>query len=124
MLKGRNMPNIETCKIKDNDSKIDFVLRKNLPDQEKFQLLANLFSVFSDAMRVKLMYLLLQKELCVCDISEILNATQSNISHHLAILKDHNLVGFRKEGKKVIYFLKDDHVKKIIQMGFEHILER
>ncbi len=96
-----------------------------LTDAENFQKLGDLYSNFSDPLRLKILYLLFQaNKMCVSDITKSLNATQSNISHHLAILRANNLIGFTKEGKQVKYFLKDEHVILIMKMGIEHILEK
>jgi len=99
-------------------------VKKEMLTDEEFQKLGNLYSVFSDPMRIKIIFTLFKKDLCVCDISAILSSTQSNISHHLAILKDNDLVSYRKKGKQVIYSLKDEHVKAIFFMGLEHIDEK
>ncbi len=96
-----------------------------LKDEENFQRLGDLYSNFSDPLRLKILYLLFKEnKMCVSDIVKKLNASQSNISHHLAILRANNLIGFVKDGKQVNYFLKDEHVILIMKMGIEHILER
>ena len=94
-----------------------------LPQDEHFFELAEFFSVMGDSTRIKILYLLFEGELCVCDISEKLNMIMSAISHQLRVLKNARLVKFRKQGKSVLYSLDDDHIKTIINMGIEHISE-
>ncbi len=86
--------------------------------------LADLFKVFGDTTRMRIMYSLMEGELCVCEISDKLSMTSSAISHQLKVLKDNNLVANRREGKTIYYFLADDHVRTIVEMGFEHLRER
>ena len=85
--------------------------------------LAELFKVFGDSTRIRILYVLFQSELCVCDLAEALQMTQSAISHQLKILKQAKLVSGRREGKSVFYSLADDHVRLIIDQGREHIEE-
>ena len=85
--------------------------------------LADLFKVFGDATRVKILYVLLQSEMCVCDLAELLGMTQSAISHQLRVLKQTKLVKNRREGKTVFYSLADGHIQTILNQGMEHILE-
>ena len=98
-------------------------IRKHLPSQEKLYDLAELYKVFGDSTRVSLLYILLEEELCVCDLAALLGVSVSAVSHQLRILKQARLVKFRKEGKTVFYSLADDHVKDIIGEGMEHIEE-
>ena len=92
--------------------------------EEKYSDLAELFKVFGDVTRIKILSILLNRELSVGDIADGLGMTQSAISHQLKILKDSNLVGNRREGKTMIYFLSDDHVRTVIAQGFEHLIEK
>lgn len=94
-----------------------------MPKDEILCDLADLFKVFGDGTRIKILYALFESELCVCAIAEILSMSQSAISHQLKILKDVNLVGFRRAGKTVIYYLLDDHVRSIIGQGYHHLTE-
>ena len=94
-----------------------------MPDDETLYDLAELFKVFGDSTRIKILYALFEAELCVCDISKLLGLTQSAVSHQLRVLKGSRLVKFRREGKTVFYSLDDDHVRKIIGQGMEHINE-
>ncbi len=94
-----------------------------MPVTEELFDLAELFKIFGDSTRIKILYVLFEAEMCVCDIAQILNMTVSAISHQLRILKQARLVKFRKEGKSVFYSLADEHIKKIIDNGMEHIKE-
>lgn len=94
-----------------------------LPKEEDLYDLAELFKVFGDSTRIRILYALFEHEMCVCDIADLLGMTQSAISHQLRVLKQSQLVRFRKEGKTVFYFLADDHVRSIINQGMEHIQE-
>jgi len=94
-----------------------------MPDEDQLYDLAEVFKVFGDSTRIKILYVLFEAELCVCDIAQLLNMTQSAISHQLRILKQNRLVKNRRDGKSVFYSLADSHVKTIISQGMEHIQE-
>ena len=94
-----------------------------MPSDDELYDLAELFKVFGDSTRIRILYALFESEMCVCDIAESLNMTQSAISHQLKILKQSKLVGNRREGKSIIYFLADEHVRTILGQGMNHILE-
>ena len=94
-----------------------------MPDDELIYDLAEFFKVFADSTRMKIIYALMDKELCVGDIAEIVNTTQSAISHQLRVLKQAKLVKFRKDGKEVYYSLDDEHIEEIVKKGREHIEE-
>lgn len=94
-----------------------------MPDEEVLYDLAELFKVFGDTTRIRILYVLFESQMCVCDIASLLNMTQSAISHQLRILKQAQLVKSRREGKSIIYSLADDHVRTIIGQGREHIEE-
>ncbi len=96
---------------------------KVLPNDETLYDLAELFKMFGDSTRIKILYTLFDNELCVGDIAQLLNLTQSSVSHQLRILKDSKLVKFRREGKIIFYSLADEHVRLIIGTGMEHIEE-
>ncbi len=98
-------------------------VKNNMPEDEKLYDLAELFKVFGDTTRVKILYALFEEEMCVCDIADLLNMTQSAISHQLRVLKQARLVKFRKEGKTVYYSLDDNHIKQIFNCGLCHIEE-
>ena len=94
-----------------------------LPKEEMVSDLAELFKIFGDRTRLKILFVLLKEEMCVCDIAHILGMQQSAISHQLRVLKQSRLVKFRKEGKTVFYSLADAHVKTVLGQGMEHITE-
>lgn len=98
-------------------------VREDMPDDEVLYDLAELFKVFGDTTRVKILYVLFESELCVNDIAQCLNMTPSAVSHQLRILKASKLTKFRREGKTIFYSLDDDHVRSMIAMGMEHISE-
>lgn len=104
-------------------SKVLYEVREGMPEESRLGALSDLFKLFGDGTRIKILYSLFESELCVCAISELLGMTQSAISHQLKVLKDGDLVGCRREGKTVYYFLADDHVRTIIGQGYEHITE-
>ena len=94
-----------------------------MPSDELLIDLADLYKVFGDYSRVRIMYILLQEELCVQDIATSLDMTQSAVSHQLKILKQNKLVHARREGKSIYYSLADEHVSNILDMGREHLEE-
>ncbi len=98
-------------------------VQSEMPEEELLYDLAELYKVFGDTTRIKILYVLFEQEMCVCDIAQILNMTMSAISHQLRVLKQAGLVKYRREGKAVFYALADDHVRTIIGMGMEHIEE-
>lgn len=106
-----------------NHEKMLDMVRHELPTYELLCDLSDLFRLFGDTTRVKILFSLFESEMCVCAIAELLGMTQSAISHQLKILKDANLVANRREGKTIYYFLSDDHVRTIIAKGFEHLIE-
>lgn len=95
----------------------------HMPKEEELYELADLFKIFSDPTRIKILYVLSESELCVCDIAEKLDMTQSAISHQLKILKQSKLVKNQREGKTVFYSLADGHVKTIMRHGLDHVQE-
>ena len=98
-------------------------VRGMLPEEELTMDLADTFKLFADSTRVKILYALTLSELCVCDISALLGMSMSSVSHQLRILKQSNLVKYRKAGRVVYYSLADDHVRTIISVTMEHVLE-
>lgn len=94
-----------------------------LPKDEFLCDLGDLFKLFGDTTRIKILYSLFESELCVCAIAELIKMEQSAISHQLKILKDAKLVGCRRDGRTNVYFLADDHVRTIIEQGFDHLME-
>lgn len=99
-------------------------VRERMEDTETLYSVSDFFKVMSDSTRMRILYALDKAEMCVCDLSVLLNMTKSAISHQLKVLKDAELVKNRREGKNVFYSLKDDHVKAIIETGIEHIKEK
>lgn len=99
------------------------IVNETLPDEVELYNLAELFKVFGDSTRIRILYVLFEAEVCVCDLAQALNMTQSAISHQLKILKQNKLVKSRREGKSVFYSLADGHVRTIIAQGREHIEE-
>jgi ArsR family transcriptional regulator len=98
-------------------------VKGKMPQEETLYDLAELFKVFGDSTRIKILWALDEAEMCVCDIAALLNMTQSAISHQLRVLKQAKLVKNRKEGKVVYYSLDDEHVKQIFNQGLVHINE-
>lgn len=94
-----------------------------MPDDERLFALAEIYKVFGDSTRIRIMCALMPGEMCVCDISECLGMTQSAISHQLRLLKAHRLVKSRREGKSMFYSLDDEHVLSILSQGLSHIQE-
>lgn len=99
------------------------LVNKTMPEETELYDLAELFKIFGDSTRIRILFVLFESEVCVCDLAEVLNMTQSAISHQLRILKQNKLVKSRREGKSVFYSLADGHVRTIIDQGREHIEE-
>ena len=99
------------------------IVDETLPEETELYDLAELFKVFGDSTRIRILFVLFEAEVCVCDLAKALNMTQSAISHQLRILKQNKLVKSRREGKSIFYSLADDHVRTIINQGREHIEE-
>ncbi len=98
-------------------------VQEQLPDDEILYDLAELFRVFGDSTRIKILYALFESELCVGDIAALLHLSQSSVSHQLRLLKASKLVKFRRNGKAMFYSLDDDHVRTILALGMEHVEE-
>lgn len=114
---------VECCdSFQVHDDLVDSV-NKTMPAEEELYDLAELFKVFGDSTRIRILFVLFEAEVCVCDLAETLHMTQSAISHQLRILKQSKLVKSRREGKSVFYSLADEHVRTIIAQGREHIEE-
>lgn len=99
------------------------IVNDTMPEETELYDLAELFKVFGDSTRIRILFVLFEAEVCVCDLAKVLNMTQSAISHQLRILKANKLVNSRREGKSVFYSLADGHVRTIIAQGREHIEE-
>ena len=100
------------------------IVNDNMPDEDELYDLAELFKVFGDSTRIRILFVLFESEVCVCDLAETLNMTQSAVSHQLRILKQAKLIKNRREGKSIFYSLADGHVRTIISQGIEHIEEK
>lgn len=98
-------------------------LTEKLPSEDKLDQLEDLFKIFGDSTRIKILYVLHQDELCVCDIASVLSMNQSAVSHQLRILRQNRLIKSRRSGKNIYYSLADEHVHTIISMGIDHIQE-
>jgi DNA-binding transcriptional ArsR family regulator len=106
-----------------HEDEVNKIKSKMLEDEFLFEVSDN-FKVFGDSTRLKILYALSQKDLCVCDLAAVLDISQSAISHQLRVLRSKNLVKFRKEGKMACYFLADEHVVAMIELGVEHTKEK
>ena len=114
---------IECCEENHIHPDLLDIVHSHIPADEEMMDLAELFKMFGDTTRMKILFVLMQSEVCVCDLAEVLNMTQSAISHQLRILKSSRLVKNRREGKSIFYSLADEHVRNIIAMGLEHVRE-
>ena len=94
-----------------------------IPGEEMLFELSELYKIFGDSTRIKILYVLFESEMCVCDIAQLLELSQSAISHQLRVLKNARLIKFRRDGKTIFYSLADEHVRTIIDQGIEHIEE-
>ncbi|WP_325247304.1 ArsR/SmtB family transcription factor [Dysosmobacter sp.] len=115
--------NVECCDFIHAHEDIVEKVRQVMPGEDTLYDLTELFRIFGDSTRVRILYVLFESEMCVCDIAALLGMTQSAISHQLRALKSARLVKSRREGKTVFYSLADDHVKAIINQGLEHVSE-
>ena len=115
--------NVECCDFIHAHEDIVEKVRQVMPGEDTLYDLTELFRIFGDSTRVRILYVLFESEMCVCDIAQLLGMTQSAISHQLRALKSARLVKSRREGKTVFYSLADDHVKAIINQGLEHVSE-
>ena len=122
MIMDRN-EELEVCGEKIVHQHIVDKVKLDMPQEEELYDLAELFKVFGDTTRIRILYVLFKESMCVCDIAQSLEMTQSAISHQLKVLKQAKLVNSRRDGKSVIYSLADGHVRTIIAQGMEHIKE-
>lgn len=114
---------VERCDFSHVHQEIVDKVERTMPEDEILYDLAELFKIFGDSTRIKILYVLFESEMCVCDIAKLLGMTQSAISHQLRALKQSKLVKYRREGKTVFYSLADGHVRTILGQGMEHIAE-
>lgn len=115
--------NVECCDFIHAHESIVAQVRETLPGEDTLYDLTELFRIFADSTRVRILYVLFESEMCVCDIAALLGMTQSAISHQLRALKNARLVKSRRDGKTVFYSLADEHVKTILDQGIEHVTE-
>lgn len=114
---------IECCDNNEIHSGLLKLVNEKMPNEEKLYDLSELFKVFGDSTRIRILFVLFESEVCVCDLAAVLNMTPSAVSHQLNTLKRNKLIKSRREGKSVFYSLADNHVHTIISQGMEHIEE-
>ena len=114
---------VERCDYSHVHQEIVEQVERAMPEDEILYDLAELFKIFGDSTRIKILYVLFESEMCVCDIAKLLGMTQSAISHQLRSLKQSKLVKYRREGKTLFYSLADGHVRTILGQGMDHIME-
>lgn len=117
------MAELECCETTEVHEELLKIVNETMPEETELYDLAELFKVFGDFTRIRILFVLFEAEVCVCDLAQALQMTQSAISHQLKILKQNKLVKSHREGKSIFYSLADDHVRTIISMGREHIEE-
>lgn len=120
---SNNKEPIEKCDALCVHHEVVEQVSNEMPDDEILYDVAELFKVFGDCTRIKILYALFESEMCVCDIADLLKMSQSAISHQLRVLKQTRLVKYRRDGKTVFYSLSDSHIKTIFDQGLEHVLE-
>ena len=114
---------VEICDCCEVHENLLQIVNETIPEENELYDLAELFKVFGDSTRIRILFVLFEAEVCVCDIAQLLNMNQSAISHQLRILKQNKLVKSRRDGKSIFYSLADEHVRTIIDQGREHIEE-
>lgn len=119
----KKRPECAVCEIYNPHQKIIELLKKKELNEETVQELADIFQVLSDPTRLKIIDALREQELCVCDIQEILSMSASAVSHQLRVLRNFNLVRYRKEGRQAFYSLADQHIISLFCQGLEHVIE-
>ncbi|HAZ36928.1 MAG TPA: transcriptional regulator [Clostridiaceae bacterium] len=120
----RNSDCIESCSVNVIHEDVVNKVKSGMPDEELFYDLSDLFKVFGDTSRIKIIYALFESEMCVCDLAALFNMSQSAVSHQLRVLKQARLVKYRRDGKVVYYSLDDEHVKEILDKGLAHVEEK
>ena len=119
----RSHEHAESCEYIHVHADIVEKVNDRMPAEDDLDDLADFFKIFGDTTRIKILYVLLCSEMCVCDLAQILNMTQSAISHQLRVLKQMDLVKSRREGKTIFYSLADGHITTILSQGLDHIQE-
>ena len=117
------MAEIECCDTIEVHEELLKIVDETMPEETELYDLAELFKVFGDSTRIRILFVLFEAEVCVCDLAQALHMSESALSHKLKVLKQNKLVKSRREGKSIFYSLADDHVRTIISMGREHIEE-
>ncbi len=120
---GKMMHDVECCDIEEVHADKVQMVSEQMPPEDRLYDLAELFKAFGDTTRIRILYVLFESEMCVCDIAELLNMTQSAISHQLRILKTSRLIKAERAGKLSIYSLADAHVASILSQGLDHVNE-
>ena len=115
--------NVECCEFMHAHDEIVERVQKEMPGEDTLYDLTELFRIFGDSTRIRILYVLFESEMCVCDIAQLLGMSQSAISHQLQVLKKSKLVKYRRKGKTVFYSLADSHVRTILGQGMEHVTE-
>ena len=123
MPDNRERENLEICEVPVIHEDVLARVKEKMPDEDPVYEVSELFKVFGDSTRIRILFVLSSAEVCVCDLARVLNMTQSAISHQLRILKQNKLVKSRREGKSIFYSLADGHVSTIIAQGRDHIEE-
>lgn len=113
----------DCCDSREVHEELLSIVREKLPAEEQLYDLAELFKIFGDSTRMRILFVLFEAEVCVCDLAAALNMTVSAVSHQLKILKQSKLIKSRREGRSVFYSLADEHVRTIVSQGMEHIME-
>ena len=122
-MTGKMLHDIECCEVEEvHEDKVQMV-SEQMPPEDNLYDRAELFKAFGDTTRIRILFALFEADICVCDLAASLGMTQSAISHQLRLLKQARLVNGRREGKQIVYFLADEHVRTIIQQGMDHIME-
>ena len=114
---------IGCCEVTEVHENLLKIVRETIPEETELYDLAELFKIFGDSTRIRILFVLFEAEVCVCDLAAALNMTQSAISHQLRVLKQMRLVSFRRDGKTVFYRLADSHIQTILAQGMEHVNE-
>lgn len=123
MAEAEEKLEVEGCGFLCVHEKVVEKVQHELPQEETLLRLADLFKVFGDGTRVRILFVLLTAEVCVCDLAKLLGMTQSAVSHQLRVLKQAWLIKARRDGKTVFYSLADDHVATLLRQGMEHVCE-
>ena len=118
-----NETNIPCCECEQTHKELVEQRRGEMPEESVLYDLSDFFKIFGDSTRISILFAIDGEPMCVCDIAELLGMTKSAVSHQLKILRQSDLVTYRKVGKNVLYSLADDHVRDIIECALEHIKE-